>query len=159
MGISQYRIAKSISVPQRRISETVHGKRSVTADTALRLGRFFGMEAQFWLNLQSRCDLQRAEIELDERLDKEVKPARHSFLVEGLDQYPSALTRRKLETTEATAARMLNKPGKRGLSPILFPFPSKHRPTETSSNGGDSGFGWFWFLNMARPGRAPILLI
>ena len=74
MGISQYRIAKSISVAQRRISEIVHGKRSVTADTALRLGRFFGMEAQFWLNLQSRYDLQRAEIELDQRLDKEVKP-------------------------------------------------------------------------------------
>ncbi len=65
---------KSISVAQRRISEIVHGKRSVSADSALRLGRFFGMEAQFWLNLQSRYDLQRAEIELDERLDKEVKP-------------------------------------------------------------------------------------
>lgn len=74
MGISQYRIAKSISVPQRRISEIVQGKRSITADTALRLGRFFGMEAQFWLNLQSKYDLQRAEIDLAERLEQEVKP-------------------------------------------------------------------------------------
>lgn len=74
MGISQYRLAKDISVPQRRISEIVQGKRSVTADTALRLGRYFGMEAQFWLNLQSRYDLLRAEAELDERLDNEVSP-------------------------------------------------------------------------------------
>lgn len=74
MGISQYRLAKDISVPQRRISEIVQGKRSVTADTALRLGRYFGMEAQFWLNLQSRYDLLRAQAELDERLDNEVTP-------------------------------------------------------------------------------------
>ena len=74
MGISQYRLAKDMSVPQRRISEIVQGKRSVTADTALRLGRFFGMEAQFWLNLQSRHDLLRAEAELEKRLDKEVTP-------------------------------------------------------------------------------------
>ncbi len=74
MGISQYRLAKDISVPQRRISEIVHGRRSITADTALRLGRFFSMEAQFWLNLQSRYDLQRAEEELDQRLVNEVRP-------------------------------------------------------------------------------------
>ncbi len=74
MGISQYRLAKDISVPQRRISEIVQRKRSITADTALRLGRFFGMEAQFWLNLQSRYDLLQAETELKKRLDKEVRP-------------------------------------------------------------------------------------
>ena len=74
MKISQYRIAKDISVPQRRISEIVHGKRSITADTALRFGRYFGMEAQFWLNLQSRYDLQKAEAGLAKRLDKEVIP-------------------------------------------------------------------------------------
>ena len=74
MGISQYRLAKNISVPQRRISEIVHGNRAITADTALRLGRFFGMEAQFWLNLQSRYDLLKAEEELAKRLDKEVRP-------------------------------------------------------------------------------------
>ncbi len=74
LGISQYRLAKEISVPQRRIGEIVHGKRSITADTALRLGRYFGMDAQFWLNLQTRYDLLRAEEELHERLDKEVTP-------------------------------------------------------------------------------------
>jgi addiction module HigA family antidote len=74
MGISQYRLAKDISVPQRRISEIVHGNRAITADTALRLGRFFGMEAQFWLNLQARYDLLKAEDELAKRLNKEVRP-------------------------------------------------------------------------------------
>ncbi len=74
LDISQYRLAKDISVPQRRISEIVHGNRAITADTALRLGRFFGMEAQFWLNLQSRYDLLKAEDELAKRLDKEVRP-------------------------------------------------------------------------------------
>lgn len=74
MNISQYRLAKDISVPQRRISEIVRGKRSITADTALRLGRFFGMEAQFWMNLQSRYDLLQAEGELAKRLDREVTP-------------------------------------------------------------------------------------
>jgi addiction module HigA family antidote len=61
MGISQYRLAKGISVPSRRINEIVHGKRSITADTALRLGRFFGMSSQFWLNLQPRHDLEVTE--------------------------------------------------------------------------------------------------
>jgi addiction module HigA family antidote len=74
MGITQYRLAKEISVPQRRISEIVQGKRSITADTALRLGRYFDMEAQFWLNLQSRYDLLIAESELEGRLAKEVTP-------------------------------------------------------------------------------------
>ncbi len=74
MGISQYRLAKDISVPQRRISEIVQGKRAITADTALRLGRFFSMEAQYWLNLQARYDLVRAEGELSNRLKKEVRP-------------------------------------------------------------------------------------
>ena len=74
MEISQYRLAKDISVPQRRISEIVQGKRSISADTALRLGRYFGMEAQFWLNLQSRFDLLNTEAELAKRLDKEVIP-------------------------------------------------------------------------------------
>ena len=72
MGISQYRLAKDISVPPRRINEIVHGKRSVTADTALRLGRFFGMSPQFWLNLQTRYDLEMTEDLLGDRLDEEV---------------------------------------------------------------------------------------
>ncbi len=74
MDISQYRLSKDISVSQRRISEITQGKRSITADTALRLGRHFGMEAQFWLNLRSRYDLLQAEDQLDKRLDKEVTP-------------------------------------------------------------------------------------
>ena len=72
MGISQYRLAKDISVPPRRINEIVHGKRSITADTALRLGRFFGMSPQFWLNLQTRYDLEVTEDLLEDRLDQEV---------------------------------------------------------------------------------------
>ena len=72
MGISQYRLAKNISVPPRRINEIVHGKRSITADTALRLGKFFGVSAQFWLNLQTRYDLEVTEDLLSDRLDKEV---------------------------------------------------------------------------------------
>jgi addiction module HigA family antidote len=72
MGISQYRLAKDISVPPRRINEIVHGKRAITADTALRLGRFFGMSPQFWLNLQTRYNLEVTEDSLANRLDKEV---------------------------------------------------------------------------------------
>ncbi len=76
MGISQYRLAKDISVPPRRINEIVHGKRSITADTALRLGRFFEIAPQFWLNLQNRFDLEVAEDLLADRLDKEVQVLR-----------------------------------------------------------------------------------
>ena len=72
MGVSQYRLAKDISVPPRRINEIVHGKRSITADTALRLGRFFEIAPQFWLNLQTRFDLEVAEDLLADRLDQEV---------------------------------------------------------------------------------------
>ena len=74
MDISQYRLAKDISVPQRRISEIVQGRRAITADTALRLGRYFAMEPQFWLNLQTRYDLQQAEAGLAGRLEEEVRP-------------------------------------------------------------------------------------
>lgn len=77
MGISQYRLAKDISVPARRINEIVHGKRAVTADTALRLGRFFGTSAQFWLNLQSHFDLEIQRDRIGDRLDQEV----HAFAV------------------------------------------------------------------------------
>jgi addiction module HigA family antidote len=73
MDISQYRVAKDISVDPRRINEIVHGKRSISADTALRLGRFFGTSARFWLNLQSHYDLEREEMELGDRLEDEVK--------------------------------------------------------------------------------------
>lgn len=60
-GITQNKLAVSIGVPPRRINEIVHGKRAITADTALRLGRYFGVDPQFWLNLQTRYDLERAE--------------------------------------------------------------------------------------------------
>ena len=72
MGISQYRLAKDITVPPRRINEIVHGKRAITADTALRLGRFFGMSPHFWLNLQTRYDIEITEDSLVDRLDREV---------------------------------------------------------------------------------------
>ena len=72
MGISQYRLAKDMNVSPRRINEIVHGKRAITADTALRLGKFFSMTSQFWMNLQSRYDLEIAEDNLEGRLEKEV---------------------------------------------------------------------------------------
>jgi antitoxin HigA-1 len=72
MGISQYRVAKDTNMPPRRINEIVHGKRAITADTALRLGKFFSMSPQFWMNLQSRYNLEIAEDNLEGRLDKEV---------------------------------------------------------------------------------------
>jgi len=71
-GLSQYRLAKDISVPPRRINEIVHGKRSVTADTALRLARCFGTTPRFWLNLQAQYDLDVESDRLGERLDQEV---------------------------------------------------------------------------------------
>ena len=73
MLMSQYRLARAISVPPRRINEIIHGKRRITADTALRLGRFFAMEAHFWMNLQTRYDLEAARDRLSERLDREVR--------------------------------------------------------------------------------------
>jgi addiction module HigA family antidote len=72
LGVSQYRLAKDISVPPRRINEIVHGKRAVTADTALRLARFFGTTEHFWLNLQMGYDLETAKDRLGDRLDREV---------------------------------------------------------------------------------------
>ncbi len=72
MDISQYRLAKDISVPPRRINEIVHGNRSITADTALRLGRYFGLSPRFWLNLQNRFDLEITQDLLADRLEKEV---------------------------------------------------------------------------------------
>src|SRR5450759_2863170 len=69
MGISQYRVAKEISVPPRRINQIVHGERAISADTALRLSRYFGLSDQYWLNLQSLYDLQVAKEQLQETLD------------------------------------------------------------------------------------------
>ena len=72
LGISQYRLAKDINVSPRRINEIVHGKRSVSADTALRLARYFGTTDRFWLNLQTRYDLEIEKDRLGKRLYKEV---------------------------------------------------------------------------------------
>ena len=72
LGLSQYRVAKDIGVHPRRINEIVHGKRSMTADTALRLSRYFGTSERFWLNLQARYDLEVEKDRLGERLIQEV---------------------------------------------------------------------------------------
>jgi addiction module HigA family antidote len=73
MDISQYRLAKDIGVPPRRINEIVHGKRGISADTALRLSRYFGLSERFWMNLQSRYDLEIEKDRLRGRLEQEVK--------------------------------------------------------------------------------------
>ena len=73
MGLTQYRLAKDISVPRRRINEIVEGQRGITADTALRLGRYFGTGPEFWLNLQNHYDLEQEQERLAGRLDREVK--------------------------------------------------------------------------------------
>ena len=73
MNISQYRLAKDISVPPRRINEIVHGKRAISVDTALRLGRYFKMSPKFWLNLQAHYDLEVQSDKLKDKLDSEVK--------------------------------------------------------------------------------------
>lgn len=69
LGLSQYRLAKAIRVPPRRINEIVHGQRAVTADTALRLSRFFGLSDGYWLNVQARFDLEMAKDRLGAELD------------------------------------------------------------------------------------------
>ncbi len=74
MQISQYRLAKEIQVDPRRINEIVHGKRAISADTALRLGTYFGMSAEFWLNLQSHYDLDQLRMEAGSDIKREVRP-------------------------------------------------------------------------------------
>ena len=73
LGVTQYKLAKDIHVPARRINEIVHGKRSVTADTALRLSRYFNLSERFWLNLQARYDLEVEKDKLNDRIETEVK--------------------------------------------------------------------------------------
>jgi addiction module HigA family antidote len=72
LGLSQYRVARDLSVPPRRINEIVHGKRAITADTALRLARYFGTSERFWLNLQARYDVEVERDRLGPRLEAEV---------------------------------------------------------------------------------------
>jgi len=73
LGVSQYRLAKEISVPPRRINAIVLGKRAVSPDTALRLARYFGLSDQFWINLQARYDLEVEKDRLADRLEREVR--------------------------------------------------------------------------------------
>jgi addiction module HigA family antidote len=73
LGLSQYRLAKETTVSPRRINEIVRGQRAISADTALRLARYFGTSDTFWLNLQSRYDLEMTKSQLGGRLTKEVK--------------------------------------------------------------------------------------
>ncbi|HWB52616.1 MAG TPA: HigA family addiction module antitoxin [Tepidisphaeraceae bacterium] len=73
MGISQYRLARDISVPPRRINEIVHRKRAITANTALRLSRYFGLSDRYWMNLQSWYDLEVEKDRLGSRLKREVQ--------------------------------------------------------------------------------------
>lgn len=73
LGLSQYRLAQDITVPPRRINEIVHGKRAISADTALRLARYFGTTDRFWLNLQARFDLEQQRDVLGARLVREVR--------------------------------------------------------------------------------------
>ena len=74
LGMSQYRLAKAIGVPLTRVNEIVLGKRAITAETALRLARFFNTTPQFWLGLQAQYDLDRACDELGDRLEREIEP-------------------------------------------------------------------------------------
>ena len=76
MEITQYRLAKAINVPARRINEIVLGKRAITADTSLRLARYFGTSERFWMNLQARYDLEIEKDRLGPRLEREVEVRR-----------------------------------------------------------------------------------
>jgi addiction module HigA family antidote len=72
MGITQYRLAKAIHVPARRINEIIKGQRGITADTALRLSRYFGSSERFWMNLQARYELEVEKDRLGDRLEREI---------------------------------------------------------------------------------------
>jgi addiction module HigA family antidote len=74
LKLSQYRLARELGIPAMRISLVVNGKRPITADLALRLGRFFGQNPRYWINLQSRYDMDVAEDTLSEKVAREVRP-------------------------------------------------------------------------------------
>ncbi len=76
MGISQNKIARDIDVPVARINDIVHARRSITADTALRFGKYFGMTAEFWINLQARYDLKIAKRTVWPEIQKSIRPLR-----------------------------------------------------------------------------------
>ena len=74
LGVSQYRLAKEMKVYPRKINEIVHGKRAITADTALRLSRYFGTSAELWMNLQALYDLEKTRDEIEDQLQRDVVP-------------------------------------------------------------------------------------
>ncbi len=74
LEITQYRLAKGLKVSQTKVSEIIKGKRSITAETALRLGKYFCMSPEYWMNLQSLCDLQKARRKINQKIEKEVLP-------------------------------------------------------------------------------------
>ena len=78
LGISQNKLARDIDVPITRVNDIIHGKRGITADTALRLGAYFGTTPEFWLNLQARYDLKRAKRELWPGIEKKIRPLQHA---------------------------------------------------------------------------------
>ena len=77
-GLSANAVALALRVPANRLTEILHGRRAISADTAMRLGRYFGTSAQMWMNLQARCDLEAAEEKLAERIELEVQPLRRA---------------------------------------------------------------------------------
>ncbi len=83
LNISQAQLARDIKVPPNRVSQIIRGKREITADTALRLGRYFGMEPESWVNLQMRYNMKMAKANLEEKIEKEVKPRGLSGQVSG----------------------------------------------------------------------------
>ena len=78
LGVSQYRLAKDIHVPARRINEIVHGTRAISADTALRLARYFGVSPQFWMNLQAHYDLEVEQDKVGHAIDRDILALRTS---------------------------------------------------------------------------------
>ena len=75
MRLTQNALARALGVPPRRVNEIIHGKRAITLDTSLRMGRYFGQSPRFWLNVQTECDLRNAK-QLIERVAREVRPLR-----------------------------------------------------------------------------------
>ncbi len=80
LGISQYRLAKEMKVYPRKINEIVHGKRAITADSALRLSRYFGTSAELWMNLQALYDLEKTRDEIEAQVVKEISPLKRENL-------------------------------------------------------------------------------
>jgi addiction module HigA family antidote len=84
LNITQAQLARDINVPPNRISQIIRGKREITADTALRLGKYFGTEPEFWLNLQLRYNMKVAKATLEKKIEREVKPRKFRRQVSGI---------------------------------------------------------------------------